>query len=80
MERIRDERRCLAHSGMYFPAHSGPCDGQMITLPAFFMWHPSGDLNAYVCAHHAKMFWAAHTRGYLWNRLYDAQRGNGGTN
>ncbi len=60
------QRMCIAKTTeMYFSAEEArhPCGAGILTLPNFWAWHKSGDLNAKICNNHAAMVLRGH--GYL---------------
>ena len=67
---INQAKRCIAKSGLYFPATSGPCDGTLVKIPDFYKSAADGDLDAFICTRHANLYIAMMNRkSYLYERL-----------
>lgn len=65
---------CIAKTTeLYFTAQESamPCGKTLFVLPNFWMWHPSGNLDARVCDVHASI--GANGRHYLADRIKESK-------
>lgn len=69
---------CMSkRSGLYFSEDQRnlPCQPPMTPLPAFWSWHPSGNLDAEICQSHAEIALRWRGKGYLKERITEATYG-----
>ena len=66
-------QRCIGKSGLYFSDEDAAlaCEHPATILPRFWMWSRDGNLDAWICSKHARIWREKYSSRYWKNYLTD---------